>query len=648
MGVLSWALDAARNAFADPAVAAADGASGRQIPASLRALMAATRALADDQGGALTTVGSANAYVLATASGVTALRSGLTLSFWADRANTDAPSLNVDGTGPRPWCAADGAPLAAGVVQPGRVYTVTYNPTLSGGAWVTPSAVALLKSVSNGALADAPGLTLKGNPSPGTGAPQDVLLADLAGSFGLGIARAQIASRIIPVTAFRTTDGAPWVRGGSSGPMATQDAAGTWWQIDTTFPRLNARWFVLPSDGGDAGKVLTRMASLLNSIPGGGVAYFPSGDWVFVTQGIINKTANASVVVEGDGVSTRFIPVANLASAYIYGGNGTNIAGGDLVFRKIQFAGGNKTVSRAIRLENSNGTVFDECYFEFLFNGIDMTACYAVSFVGCRSRNVTGNFVFSSTSAHHLKLLSHKAYDSGEILRIEVASDNIEVVGDFENCGCKVRMPGGTSLSFRNSYSEYSTDVDLDFTGGTMLGASIVENWLAYGVAWPLANLQGGEFKRNRVVAKTITAAPSVIDTEFADNSTGSDGGVAGTVPRTPYQAPVLANGWTPQGGYTPPGFRKGNDGRVHLYGEFINASSPTLGTDPATTARAFTLPVGYRPATTAILAVSGTSGLSRLWVYPSGAVVVVATGGAGTAGNPYQAGMSGASFEPA
>ena len=127
MGIPAWAPTLARNAATDPAIQSADGASSRTFPESLRAIMAASRALADDQGGALVTTGTANAYVVWTASGLTSLRPGLSLAVWVDRTNTDLPSLNVDGTGPLPWRDADGRPFDAGRLKVGRLVYVTYD-----------------------------------------------------------------------------------------------------------------------------------------------------------------------------------------------------------------------------------------------------------------------------------------------------------------------------------------------------------------------------------------------------------------------------------------------------------------------------------------------------------------------------------------
>lgn len=126
MGVLDWAPTPALNASADPNIRATDGASFKDVPSSFRGVMAASAALALDQGGALVSTGTDNVYVVDTHSGL-APKPGVSLSFWANRDNTGEPTLNVDGSGPRRWRGADGLALAAGAIQGGLLYTVAWN-----------------------------------------------------------------------------------------------------------------------------------------------------------------------------------------------------------------------------------------------------------------------------------------------------------------------------------------------------------------------------------------------------------------------------------------------------------------------------------------------------------------------------------------
>lgn len=135
MGVLAWALNRASNATADPTIPAQDGASQRSFADLLRGVMAGNRALADDQGGAIVTSGAANAYVAATASGVTVLRAGLSLLVQIDRTNTDAATINVDGTGPKPWRDGDGSDFVVGALPAKRFVRVTWDAAR--GCWIS-------------------------------------------------------------------------------------------------------------------------------------------------------------------------------------------------------------------------------------------------------------------------------------------------------------------------------------------------------------------------------------------------------------------------------------------------------------------------------------------------------------------------------
>ncbi|MFG1302737.1 right-handed parallel beta-helix repeat-containing protein [Xanthobacter autotrophicus] len=73
----------------------------------------------------------------------------------------------------------------------------------------------------------------------------------------LGIARSDIPSRVIPFRSITLAgfsapgdlgSGAIYVRGTSSGPMAIQDAAGTWWNLSTS-GRISLGWFGAKGDG---------------------------------------------------------------------------------------------------------------------------------------------------------------------------------------------------------------------------------------------------------------------------------------------------------------------------------------------------------------------------------------------------------------
>ena len=128
MGVFGWAPSPAKNAGADPQIQSLDGASGRSVAGSLRAIMAAIRTYADATGGALVTGGHLNAYTLNTGTGLTELRPGLSLVVRADRTNTAEASLNVDGLGPLPWVDGGGTPLEGERILQGRYYQIVLDP----------------------------------------------------------------------------------------------------------------------------------------------------------------------------------------------------------------------------------------------------------------------------------------------------------------------------------------------------------------------------------------------------------------------------------------------------------------------------------------------------------------------------------------
>lgn len=132
MSVTDWSPQPSGNALADRSIPARDGMAGREFPEAIRGVMAKAAALALDQGGALVSTGTDNLYEIATNSGFTEIKPGVSLSFWADRDNTAEPFLNVDGSGPRRWLSADGLPLPAGTIQGGLLYTVAWNAALPG------------------------------------------------------------------------------------------------------------------------------------------------------------------------------------------------------------------------------------------------------------------------------------------------------------------------------------------------------------------------------------------------------------------------------------------------------------------------------------------------------------------------------------
>lgn len=129
MGVRDWSTTADDNGSSDPTINFAEGQMPSSVNNSARAMMAALAAYFADAGGTLISAGSSNAYTLTTNMGVTALGTPLTLMFEADRANTGAATLAVDGLTSKPMKNAAGAALAAGDIVDGGVYFAVYNVT---------------------------------------------------------------------------------------------------------------------------------------------------------------------------------------------------------------------------------------------------------------------------------------------------------------------------------------------------------------------------------------------------------------------------------------------------------------------------------------------------------------------------------------
>ncbi len=131
----------------------------------------------------------------------------------------------------------------------------------------------------------------------------------------LDIARSEIGSRTIPLRSFVVSGyaaagdagaGARYVRGTSTGPMAVQDAAGTWWQLDLSAPVIPAGWFgVVAGDSGKAAQngvgINAAMAAL--GARNGGVLTLPTGN-IFVDRTLDNRWSN--VLVRGSGRRSPF------------------------------------------------------------------------------------------------------------------------------------------------------------------------------------------------------------------------------------------------------------------------------------------------------------------------------------------------------
>lgn len=155
MSVTDWSVAPAANATSDPTIPALDGTSARKVPELVRGVMAKMAALSADQGGALTTGGTDNAYTVTTLSGISKLRAGVRLVIRPDRTNTGAPTLNVDGAGPKAWLDFSGAVPAAGQIRPDRFVTVTFDEGRN--AWLSGTVKTEAEIAETGPVSDAIG-----------------------------------------------------------------------------------------------------------------------------------------------------------------------------------------------------------------------------------------------------------------------------------------------------------------------------------------------------------------------------------------------------------------------------------------------------------------------------------------------------------
>lgn len=133
MSLWQWSGTPGLNANADPDIPASDGLVARRTGGLVRALMAGVRRFADDQGGANTTTGTDNTYVIATRSGLgSAPVAGVSMLVRFNRANTGPTTVIVDGYGPTALVGPDGAAFVGGEVK-AQLGRITYNATT--GAW---------------------------------------------------------------------------------------------------------------------------------------------------------------------------------------------------------------------------------------------------------------------------------------------------------------------------------------------------------------------------------------------------------------------------------------------------------------------------------------------------------------------------------
>jgi hypothetical protein len=161
MGVPAWSKTSADNDDADADINWAEGQAPSTVNNSARALMAGVAKLRDDQGGALATTGSSNAYLLTTNSTYAAYANGMRVTAKANHSNTGAATINVDTLGVkkiRKITASGEGALAAGDIVSGAYYDFVYNSALdsSAGAFEIKPALAVGVDITGTTAETAP------------------------------------------------------------------------------------------------------------------------------------------------------------------------------------------------------------------------------------------------------------------------------------------------------------------------------------------------------------------------------------------------------------------------------------------------------------------------------------------------------------
>ena len=436
-----------------------------------------------------------------------------------------------------------------------------------------------------------------------------------------------------------------------NGPGSTGDVSGMSVTLPsrTVAPTLagvlgltaQVEWFRLPADGPDWGPALQRAQASL-AATGGTLRVATPGRLTIATQVTFPKDGAPQIALRCDSLATVFTVGAGLTKAMFKAGGATDVGGMPLTVEGCSFAGDG--AGTAWELQNANTMTFRHLQFSNLTTGINTRAGFALTLDDIVAVNVQTLFA-SFTPAHNFVGRRVKAYGGNNVFLFAGGpSDNVSITeGDFESNGMPLQMTGGSALRFVGNYVEYTANEPV-YSTATLNNPDISHNAISLGKsAWSVKNLKGGQFKGNFCYRQTITWDPGTVDVEVADNTVaGAAEGpyLAGFIAPTPYQVPALLNGWTQQQNYSPVGFRRGRDGRVYLRGNLVNGSA-ALGT------AAFTLPYAYRPASQRVFLAAGTSGLTTVTINGDGNVYITATGGAGTSGNPYQAGLDGISFEP-
>lgn len=119
----------ANNNTATPPDGAAEGWAPSTVNNTIRELMARTKRLWEDTSAVNTTTGTSNAYLLSASQTISAYAAGDVFMFVADRANTGAATLAVDGLAAKSLKTVTQAELVAGQLTANGIYVAAYDTT---------------------------------------------------------------------------------------------------------------------------------------------------------------------------------------------------------------------------------------------------------------------------------------------------------------------------------------------------------------------------------------------------------------------------------------------------------------------------------------------------------------------------------------
>lgn len=172
MSTYSWSTTAGSNDSADASINWLEGQLPSTVNNSARAMMAALKALINDQGGSAVLGGAGNTFTLALSQAMLARVPSL-IGFFATRSNTGAVTMQIDATTAAPLRAVSGAELVSGQILNGAFYVISWNGVTS--EWIIVGQFAITASD----IAAISNSTVLGNFSGGAASPSATTMATL-------------------------------------------------------------------------------------------------------------------------------------------------------------------------------------------------------------------------------------------------------------------------------------------------------------------------------------------------------------------------------------------------------------------------------------------------------------------------------------